>query len=132
MKTILVDAVNTAILKTPEGGYVQFKELFDLLETYPNPKIMVTNADDTQLETFGLTSVPYVVFTMKHAPDKLDPQYFKTLLETYAFQPADVVYFEHNPDAVASAQSVGITTYHYNKETKDLVGLKQFLDTSLV
>ncbi|HRH25071.1 MAG TPA: HAD-IA family hydrolase [Candidatus Paceibacterota bacterium] len=131
MKTILVDAVNTAIVKNGEGKFVKFQELFDLLETYPNNKIIVTNANDEQMIEFGLNDVPYPVFTMKHNPDKPDPIYFKTLLEQYHFEPSDVIYFEHNPDAVASAQSVDITTCHYNKDTRDLVALKDFLDNNL-
>lgn len=131
MKTILVDAVNTAIVKNEEGKFVKFQELFDLLETYPNNKIIVTNANDEQMIEFGLNDVPYPVFTMKHNPDKPDPVYFKTLLEQYSFEPSDVIYFEHNPDAVASAQSVDIMTYQYNKDTRDLVALKAFLDKNL-
>ena len=48
MKTILLDAVNTAIVQNDVGDYVQFKELVDLLETYPNQKLIVTNANDEQ------------------------------------------------------------------------------------
>lgn len=128
MKTILVDAVNTTMVKNEEGKFVKSQELFDLLETYPNNKIIVTNANDEQMIEFGLNDVPYPVFTMKHNPDKPDPVFFKTLLEQYSFEPSDVIYFEHNPDAVASAQSVDITTYHYDKDTRDLVDLKEFLD----
>jgi HAD superfamily hydrolase (TIGR01509 family) len=131
MKTILVDAVNTTIIKDESGTFVQFKELFDLLETYSNPKLIVTNANDEQLVEFGLNNVPYPVFTMKHNPDKPDPVYFKTLLEQHNWQPTDVIYFEHNPDAVKSAESVGITSYHYDKDKKDLVALKQFLDQNI-
>lgn len=131
MKTILVDAVNTAIIKNDQDEYVQFKELFDLLETYPNPKLVVTNANDDQLIQFGLNTVPYPVFTMKHNPDKPDPVYFKTLLEQHSWQPSDVVYFEHNPDAVESAKSIGIISYNYDKDTRDLVELKKFLDSNL-
>lgn len=131
MKTILVDAVNTAIIKTEGGEFIKNKDLFDLLETYPNNKIIVTNANDEQIVEFGLNDVPYPVFTMKHNPDKPDPVYFKTLLEKYSFTAEDVIYFEHNPEAVESAQSVGITSYNYNKETKDLVALKEFLDKNL-
>ena len=131
MKTILVDAVNTTIVKNEEGKLVKFQELFDLLETYPNNKIIVTNANDEQMIEFGLNDVPYPVFTMKHNPDKPDPVFFKTLLEQYSFEPSDVIYFEHNPDAVASAHSVGITSYHYNKDTRDLVDLKYFLEKAL-
>ncbi len=128
MKTILVDAVNTAIIKDASGNFVKFKELFDLLECYLNTKLIVTNAKDEQMVAFGLNDVPYQVFTMKHNPDKPDPLYFKTLLEEYSLLPSDVLYFEHNPDAVASAGSLGIATFHYNKDTKDILGLKRFLD----
>ena len=131
MKTILVDAVNTSIIETENGEFFKNKELFNLLETYPNNKIIVTNANDEQMVEFGLNDVPYPVFTMKHNPDKPDPVYFKTLLEQYSFEPSNLVYFEHNPKAVASAQSVGITSYNYNKETRDLVALKEFLDKNL-
>lgn len=131
MKTILVDAVNTAIIKNGAGEYVQYKELFDLLETYPNPKLILTNANDEQMVQFGLNSIPYSVFTMKHNPDKQEPLYFKTLLEQNGWGVNDVVYFEHNPDAVKSAQSVGIVSYHYDKDKKDLVALKKFLDENI-
>ena len=43
----------------------------------------------------------------------------------------NVVYFENKEDAVKSAQSVGITTYHYDKDKRDLKGLKKFLDANL-
>lgn len=131
MKTILVDAVNTAIIQNESGEYVKFEELFELLETYSNPKLIVTNANDEQMVQFGLNHISYPVFSMKHNPDKPDPLYFKTLLEQHNWQPSDVIYFEHNQDAVKSAESVGITAYHYNKETKDLVALKSFLDEKL-
>jgi hypothetical protein len=131
MKTILVDAVNTVIIKNDEGDNIQYKELFDLLETYPNPKLILTNADDEQMIKFGLDSVPYPVFTMKHNPDKVEHIYFKTLLEKYNFAKNDVIYFEHNSDAVKSAESVGIISYHYDKEKKDLIALKKFLDENL-
>lgn len=41
------------------------------------------------------------------------------------------MYFEHNEDAVKSARSVGIATHHYDKDKKDLVGLKKFIDENL-
>ncbi len=128
MKTILVDAVNTTIIKDVSGNFVKYKELFDLLETYPNTKLIVTNANNEQMIAFGLNDVPYQVFTMKHDPDKPDPLYFKTLLEEYNLFPSDVLYFEHNLDAVTSARSLGILTYHYDKDVKDILGLKKFLD----
>lgn len=131
MKTILVDAVNTAILKNDSEKYIQFKELFDLLDTYQNSKLIVTNANDEQLIQFGLDSVPYPVFTMKHNPDKPNPIYFKTLLQQHNWKSEDVIYFEHNPDAVESAKSVGIISYNYNKDEKNLVALKKFIDENL-
>ncbi len=128
MKTILVDAVYVSIIQNDDGNWIQFKELFELLDTYCNPKVIVTNASDDKYELYGLNNLPYSFFTMKHNPDKPDPVYFKTLLEQYTWQPTDVIYFEHDPEAVKSAESVGITSYHYDKDKKDLTALKQFLD----
>lgn len=127
MKTILVDAVNTFVIKD-EGI---FEEMYDLLEEYPNSKIVVTNANDEQIDAFGLDAVPYDLFTLKHNPEKTDPTYFETLLETYRLKVQDVIYFEHNPQAVQSAESLGIHTYHYDPVQKDLEKLKNFLDSSL-
>jgi len=101
MKTILVDAWNTFF--TQNG---MFQDMYDMLEHYPNPKIVVTNADDEQLIEFGINKSPYEVFTMKHQPDKVEPLFFETLLKHYNLTIDDVIYFEHNPDAVQSAQSL--------------------------
>ncbi len=127
LKTILVDAVNTFVIKN-EGIN---QEMYELLESYPNPKIIVTNADAEQIEEFGLHTMPYPVFSMAHKPDKTDPAYFETLRSTYYIGSSSLVYFEHNPEAVKSAKSVGITSYWYDPEKKDLVALKEFLDSSL-
>ena len=43
----------------------------------------------------------------------------------------EVIYFEHNSEAVKSAQSVGINTYFYDNDLKDLESLKKFLDANL-
>ena len=83
------------------------------------------------MKEFGLDNVSYPVFTMKHNPDKPDSLFFKTLLARYELQASDVLYFEHNPDAVESAKSVGICAYHYDKDLKDLDALKVFLDDNL-
>ena len=128
MKTILVDAINTFVLKD-EGI---FNEMYTMLEQYPNKKIILTGANDEQMEKFGLNDMPYDVFTLKHDPEKTDPNYFKTMLKHFALSADDVVYFEHNEDAVKSAQSIGIHTFHYNKDTKDLEALKKFIDESLL
>lgn len=127
MKTILVDAINTFVIK--EQGI--FKEMYDLLEKYPNKKIILTNADDAQMEQFGLYDMPYEVFTLKHNPDKVSPEYYKKMLEHFNFSKDDVVYFEHNLEAVESARSVGILTYHYDKDKKDLKSLEEFLKQNL-
>ncbi len=41
------------------------------------------------------------------------------------------IYFEHAKEAVKSAESVGIKTYLYNNEKKDLESLKKFIDENL-
>ena len=127
MKTILVDAVGTFVI---EGDGV-FQPMFDLLEKYPNRKIILTNANDEQIVKFGLIDLPYELFTLKHNPDKTDPMYFAQMLKHFNLQPSDVIYFEHNPEAVKSARSVDITSYHYDSEKRDLITLKQFLDKNL-
>ena len=127
MKTILVDAVYTFV---SEEGEI-FQEMHDLLEQYPNKKIIVTNAADDKWEQYGLNRVPYEVFSLKHNPDKPDPVYFQKLLEHFNLNPADVIYFEHNPDAVKSAESCGIASYHYDETKKDLDSLKKFIENNL-
>jgi len=127
MKTILVDAVDTFVI---EGKGV-YEPMYNLLERYPNRKIILTNASDEQMESFSLTNLPYELFTLKHNPDKTDPIYFQRMLENFNLSKDDVLYFEHNPKAVESAQSVGILSYHYDTEKKDLGGLKDFLDKNL-
>jgi HAD superfamily hydrolase (TIGR01509 family) len=127
MKTILVDAVNALVIK--DQGI--FKEMHELLDQYPNKKIIVTNADDEQILKFGLDKVPYEVFTLKHNPEKTDPEYFRILMKKYNLAPEDIIYFEHNNEAVKSAQSLRINTYYYNPEKKDLAALKEFLNNAL-
>jgi HAD superfamily hydrolase (TIGR01509 family) len=127
MKTILVDAWHTFV--TEEGIFQNMKEL---LNTYPNTKIILTSANDEQMVTFGLNNMPYEVFTLKHNPEKSNPKYYEIMLEKFKLDKSEVIYFEHNGSAVKSAQSVGIITYHYNKDKKDLVGLKEFIDRNIL
>lgn len=127
MKTILVDAVHTLIIP---GGEV-FEEMHQLLGSYLHRKIILTNADDALLEKHKLHDAPYEVFTLKRNPEKSDPAYYHAMLKHYGFKPDEVVYFEHDLRAVASAREAGINTYHYDPEKKDLTALKQFLDSSL-
>ena len=130
MKTILVDAVHCFIVKDGEKFKI-FQTMFDLLETYPNRKIILTGANDEQQKKFGMNSVPYEFFTLKHNPEKTNPEYYKILLEKFNLNKNEVIYFEHDSDAVKSAQSIGINTYFYNNDKKDLESLKKFLDENL-
>ncbi len=127
MKTILVDAMGTFVI---EGSGI-YLPLFELLESYPNRKIILTNASDEQIVQFGLVNMPYEIFTLKHNPDKVDPNYFKQMLDNFSLGIDDVVYFEHNLDAVKSAESVGIKSFHYDPEKKDLSSLRDFLDNNI-
>jgi len=43
----------------------------------------------------------------------------------------DVVYFEHNPGAVASAQSIGIKTYYWDNKRRPLRELSNFLEQAI-
>ncbi|MDQ5954278.1 MAG: glucose-phosphatase [Patescibacteria group bacterium] len=124
MKTILVDAINTFVIK--DQGIDQ--EMFGILQSFPNRKIILTNADDEQMKEFGLGEMPFEVFSLKHNPDKIDPKYYEKMLSHFGLNAEDVIYFEHNADAVKSAQSVGIKTHHFDKDKRDLNALKDFLE----
>ncbi|TSC55574.1 MAG: Uncharacterized protein Greene071421_296 [Parcubacteria group bacterium Greene0714_21] len=126
MKTILVDAVDGFVIES-EGGFQIFKEMHDLLETFSSRKIILTGANDEQFKKFGLDKMPYEVFTLKHNPEKTDTKYFETMLQHFGLNKDDVIYFEHNPEAVKSAESVGIKSYYYDPEKRDLETLKKFL-----
>jgi HAD superfamily hydrolase (TIGR01509 family) len=130
MKTILVDAVDAFVIEE-NGIFEIFEKMHDLLETYPNRKIILTGANDKQYKEFGLDKMPYEVFTLKHNPEKTDPGYYETMLKHFGLRKDDVIYFEHNPEAVKSAQSLGITSYYYDNSKKDLEALKAFLDKNL-
>jgi HAD superfamily hydrolase (TIGR01509 family) len=127
MKTILVDAIDGLVLK---DGTI-FQDMYDLLETFPNKKIVLTGANDEQFKEFHLDEMSYEVFTLKHDPEKTDPKYFEIMLEHYDLTPGDVIFFEHNKDAVASAQTAGIKTMYYDPIKQDLSELKTFLTANL-
>ena len=131
MKTILVDAVDCFVIEKEDGTFQIFNEMQDLLENFPNKKIILTGANDEQSKKFGLDKMPWEVFTLKHNPEKTNPEYYKIMLQRFNLNPEDVIYFEHNLDAVKSAQSVGITTFYYDNDKKDLTALKQFLNENL-
>jgi len=126
MKTILVDAAYTFVIEG-EKGFEIFKEMYELLVGFPNRKIILSGANDEEYKEYGLDKMPYEVFTLKHNPEKTDPKYFELLLGQFGLTKDDVIYFEHNPDAVKSAESVGIKSYWYDSEKKDLEALKKFL-----
>jgi HAD superfamily hydrolase (TIGR01509 family) len=123
MKSILVDAVDTFVI---EGKGV-YEPMHKLLEEFPNRKIIVSNANDEEIVPFSLTNLPYELYTLKHNPDKTDPSFFKQLFAHFNLTAKDVIYFEHNPAAVKSAESLGIKSFWYDAEKKDLESLKKFL-----
>ncbi len=127
MKTILVDAINTFVIK----GQGIDQEIFDLLESFPNRKIVLTNATDERMEEPDFAEVPYEIFTLSNDPSKSDPEYFNMMLSHLGLTAKEVVYFEHNPEAIKSAESVGIRTYHFDPEKRDLGALGIFLKNNL-
>ncbi|MCA9380611.1 HAD-IA family hydrolase, partial [Candidatus Dojkabacteria bacterium] len=108
-----------------------FEEMYTLLDKFPNPKIILTNANDEEIKNLGLVDLPYELYTLKHNPDKTDPEYFRTLLKDKNLKPEDCVYFEHTPEAVESAQTFGIVSYFYDDIQKDLESLQKFLEKNL-
>ncbi len=126
MKTILVDAVDCFVSETGEIN----KQMHEMLESFDNPKIIVTNAPDEMISEFGLDKVPYPVYSLKKNPMKTDPEYFKKFLEDNNIESEDVVYFEHNIEAVKSAESVGIKTYHFDHVVNDVEGVGRFIENN--
>ncbi len=127
MKTILVDAINGIILK--DGTL--FQEMYEMLEEFPSRKIVLTSANDEQSKQYNLHKIPYEIFTLKHDPEKSDSKYFKIMLNHYSLKSIDVIYFEHNPEAVKCAEKVGIKTYSYDPIEKDLNSLRIFITSNL-
>ena len=84
---ILVDAVDCFVSRTGEV----FAEMQNLLETYPNRKVILTGANDEQIKQFGLDKMPYEVFTLKHNPEKTEPSYYVKMLEHFNLKANDVV-----------------------------------------
>jgi HAD superfamily hydrolase (TIGR01509 family) len=131
MKTILVDAVDAFVVET-ENRFEIFEQMQNMLDEFPNTKIILTGANDEQFKKFGLDKMPYDVFTLKHDPEKTNPEYYKKMLEHFNLTYDNVVYFEHNPEAVKSAESMGIKTYYWDNEKRPLVDLKLFLENNTI
>ena len=127
MKVILVDAINTLII----SGKGIYDPLFNILETYLNRKIVLTGANDEEFIQHGLDKIPYEVFRLKHNPEKSNPDYYKILLEQFDLLPENLIYIEHNLEAVRSAESLKIKVFHYNKDLKDINKLNQFIKINI-
>jgi len=127
MKTIIIDAVHC--LYDQKGSINQ--ALFNLLEQFPNQKIIATNADDQQMSLFGLDNAPYPVFTLKHNPNKPNPLYFQTFMEQYLLSPKELLYIEHDLEAVHSAEKNKIMSFLYTDSNQHLVDIEQFLTSNL-
>ncbi|MFH1500899.1 MAG: HAD-IA family hydrolase [archaeon] len=126
VKVILVDAWKTFV--TDEGLFLDMKEMLD---EFPNKKIILTNANEEELVRLGIVNMPYEVFTLAHNPNKSDPEYYKKLLEKYALNAEDTIYFEHSQEAVKSAQAFGIKTLFYDENKRDLDEVREFLRKNL-
>ena len=122
MKTILIDAWNTFI--TPEGVN---REIQKILEEFSNKKIILTSANEEEKIQYGIMNMPYEVFSLKHQPNKDDPEYYKKMLKHFNLVAKETIYFEHNPNAAEAARSVGINTFWYNKDQPNLDSLKTSL-----
>ena len=122
MKVILVDAYKTFV--TDEWINLEMQRMLDKFE---NKKIILTNADKDKQEKYGLVNLPYEMFTLNANPPKTDSNFYKIFLEKYNLNSDEVIYFEHNLDAINSAKSVWINTYHYDFGKKDLSELERFL-----
>lgn len=126
MKTILVDAWNTFV--TEDWANLEMRKMLD---NFPNKKIILTNANEEEKVKFGIVDMPYEVFSLSHNPNKTDGWFYEKMLESYSLSNTDVVYFEHNKDAVEKAKEVWINTFWYDKDKKDIKNLEHFLKDNL-
>jgi FMN phosphatase YigB (HAD superfamily) len=127
MKIILLDAVHTFV---DAHGTINQK-LYELLEEFENPKIICTNASIEKFEHYSLNNAPYSVFTLSGDPSKVEGEYFEILLNEYSIFASECIYIEHSKEAIASAESLGILSYHFDTEKKDLESLQKFLKDNL-
>ena len=81
---------------------------------YSNKKLILTNATSLEQEELGIINMPYEVFSLCHNPEKTDPLYFKTLCKKMNFKKENLLYIEHNNDALESARSFGINSFLFN------------------
>ena len=58
------------------GKVVMNREMKELLNSFENKKIVLTNANDEEMIKFGIDKSPYKVFSLKHKPNKTDEKYF--------------------------------------------------------
>ena len=117
MKIILIDAWNT-LIKNKKLDI----DLYNFLEKFENRKIILTNANNKEQINYGIVEMPYDVFSLSHKPNKDDSLYFKLLIEKYKLRITNLIYIEHNYEAVQSALSIGIKAHHYNpKDSNDKV-----------
>ena len=130
MKTILVDAVNALVIKNEDGEFEVFESMRKILDEFPNRKIILTGANDEGFKKYGLDKMPYEVFTLKHDPEKTNPEYYTKMLKHFELKAEEVIYFEHSQAAVISAQSLGIQTYYWDNEKRPLKELVNFLKQS--
>jgi FMN phosphatase YigB (HAD superfamily) len=125
IKTILVDAMDGLVV----DGQVDQK-MKEILDSFPNRKIILTNANAEQREEF-LPNMPYEMFSLDHSPNKTDGGYYEKMLDHFDLKAEDCIYFEHNKDAVAKAKELGIRGYHFDHEERDLAKLEEFLKENL-
>lgn len=52
-------------------------------------------------------------------------------MQRYNLKCEDLIYFEHNQDAVLSAKSLGINSFYYDPVKKDLDELEIFINSSI-
>ena len=127
MKIILVDAYNTFVC---ENTWIN-REMQKLLDRFENRKIILTNANEEEKVELWIVNMPYEVFSLEHNPNKTDKLYFEKMIEKFSLKKEDLVYFEHNLEAVNSAKSLWINTFWYDKDKKDLKSLERFLIDNL-
>jgi leucyl-tRNA synthetase/inosine/xanthosine triphosphate pyrophosphatase family protein/ADP-ribose pyrophosphatase YjhB (NUDIX family) len=127
--TILIDAVFCLINKS-ENGLSLNEELYNYLDTLPQRKIVVTNAKDEALQTTKeLVGIKFEVFSLQFDPEKTDPRFYETMIESLGIDINTTIYFDHNDDNLSSARANKLHCFQYKSNQQAISTLNTLFDT---
>jgi putative hydrolase of the HAD superfamily len=117
MKTLLVDAIHTTIMKLDDSwfGVNLVKENLEINKALVNflaslwcRKIVITNAPISLMMDVYNWYHWFDFFSCYNNPNKTDPNYFYELMRVKNLNPSDCFYFDHKQENLDAAKQAGI------------------------